>query len=78
MESVLNISRTLMVCVLLGLGSYWFNRDASKLVLEPLERMIERIRIVSRKPMALISEDEISKEGGVLNKVNAEKKMTKA
>lgn len=24
-ESILNISRTLIVCLLLGLGSYWFN-----------------------------------------------------
>lgn len=49
-----------MVCVLLGLGSWWFNRDASKLVLAPLERMIEKIRIVSKKPMALISSEEIA------------------
>ena len=42
-ESIIGISRTLFVCVLLGFGSWIFNRDASILVLQPLERMIERI-----------------------------------
>ena len=42
-ESIIGISRTLFVCVLLGFGSWIFNRDASVLVLQPLERMIERI-----------------------------------
>ncbi len=36
-DSILNIVRTLMVCVLLGGASYYFNKDATVLVLNPLE-----------------------------------------
>lgn len=41
----------------------------------PLERMIERIRIVSKKPMALISEEEIEK-AGALNMIKKEAKTS--
>ena len=50
---------------MLGLGSYQFNKDAEKLVLVPLERMIERVKIVSKRPMALISVEEIEKAGAL-------------
>jgi len=77
-ESILNISRTLLVCLLLGLGSYWFNRDATSLVLDPLERMIERVQIVSKEPMALISVEEIEKASMLnMEKKAKEKKTTK-
>ena len=46
-DSLINLARTIFVCGLLGIGSYWFNKDATILVLNPLERMIERVRIVA-------------------------------
>lgn len=51
--SWINIGRTIMVCILLTASSVLINRDANTLVLEPIERMIERIRIVAKNPMAL-------------------------
>ena len=40
-DAILNIVRTLMVCFLLGGASYYFNKDATVLVLNPLDRMME-------------------------------------
>jgi len=54
-----------MVCILLTISSYIINRDATVLVLEPIERMIERIRIVAKNPMALCSEEEIESAGAL-------------
>ena len=49
----INIGRTIMVCILLTVSSYLINKDVNLLVLDPIERMIERIRIVAKNPMAL-------------------------
>jgi class 3 adenylate cyclase len=62
-----------MVCFLLTISSYIINRDATRLVLDPIERMIERVRIVAKNPMALCSEDEIENEG-MLAMINSKSK----
>lgn len=64
-EALINIGRTIMVCVLLTVSSYIINKDATTLVLDPIERMIERIRIVAKNPMALCSEEDIENEGAL-------------
>ena len=59
----INIGRTIMVWLLLTISSYFLNKDVNTLVLDPIERMIERIRIVAKNPMALCSEEEIESAG---------------
>lgn len=72
-EALINIGRTIMVCLLLTISSYIINKDAEVLVLEPIERMIERIRIVAKNPMALCSEEEIE-NAGALAMIEAQQK----
>ena len=57
-DAMINICRTFMVCCLLGFSSYYFNRDSRRLVLDPLERMMERIQLIAENPMALCGDDE--------------------
>ena len=76
-EAMINIGRTIMVCLLLTISSYIINKDAEILVLEPIERMIERIRIVAKNPMALCSEDEIESAGALAMIQSQEKKKKK-
>lgn len=76
-ESLINIGRTIMVCLLLTISSYIINKDAEVLVLEPIERMIERIRIVAKNPMALCSEEEIENAGALAMIEAQEKKKGK-
>lgn len=51
----MNVARTLLVCVCLAGGSYVLQRDAEILVLNPLEGMIDWVKGISKKPMALIT-----------------------
>lgn len=76
-ESMINIGRTIMVCLLLTISSYIINKDAEILVLEPIERMIERIRIVAKNPMALCSEEEIEAAGALAMIQSQQKKKKK-
>ena len=57
-DAIINICRTFMVCCLLGFSSYYFNRDSRRLVLDPLERMMERIQLIAENPMALCGDDD--------------------
>ena len=76
-EAGINIGRTIMVCLLLTISSYIINKDAETLVLEPIERMIERIRIVAKNPMALCSEEEIESSGALALLKSRDKKKNK-
>ena len=49
---MLNLCRTVFICVLLSIASIYFTKDANQLVLEPLERMIEKVRIIAKNPLA--------------------------
>lgn len=51
-QAIINIGRTLFVCVLLSVGALYFSRDAEVLVLNPIERMIEKVKLIARDPLA--------------------------
>lgn len=57
-DSIINIMRTLLVCVLLAGSSFYFNKDATNLVLTPIEWMLEKIQIISKNPMKLCGDSE--------------------
>ena len=42
-EAILNLCKTLFICFVLGIAAHYFTKDAQSLVLEPLERMIEKV-----------------------------------
>ena len=50
--SMLNILRTLFVCMILALGSYFFTKDVNNLALKPIERMIEKVNKIASNPLA--------------------------
>jgi class 3 adenylate cyclase len=51
LEAILNIIKTLFVCLMLTGAAVIFENDTSKLVLEPLEVMIEIVDNVAKDPM---------------------------
>jgi hypothetical protein len=53
----MNISRTLFIMVLLLVGSMMFNADANRLVLEPIERMSEKVKLLATNPLGLMNDD---------------------
>lgn len=57
-DSVINIMRTFLVCILLAGSSFYFNKDATNLVLTPIERMLEKIQIIAKNPMKLCGDSD--------------------
>lgn len=77
-EAIINICRTLFVCTLLGCASYFFNRDATNLVLNPIDRMMEKIRIIQKNPMALCDDGDSADMGMYALAEGKKKKKSKA
>ena len=44
LQSVLNIAKTIFVCIVLLLGALLFSKDANVLVLRPIERMVLKVQ----------------------------------
>ena len=59
-QALLNIMRTLFVCVILTVGAVLFSKDTNVLVLRPLDRMVSKIQAMSDNPLTQfdISDDE--------------------
>jgi len=64
LEAALNSGQTIFICGLLGCGSMMFAKDANKLVLAPIERMITKLDKIRANPIAAMSigEEEANKE----------------
>lgn len=63
--SYINIARTIMICILLTVGALFFTRDAEKLVLNPIERMIEKVKVIAWDPLAAANGD--FENAGIMN-----------
>ena len=68
-NAVLSICRTIFVCVVLAIASIYFSHDATVLVLNPIERMLEKVKLLAKNPLAAAS-DEIE-TAGLLTTVDA-------
>jgi len=55
MEAALNTGQTIFICLLLGVGAMTFSKDANKLVLAPIERMIQKLDTIRENPMSAMS-----------------------
>lgn len=52
LASLLNIFKTLFICIVLTLGALYFNKDAELLVINPIEKMIEKVKKIAKNPLA--------------------------
>jgi len=50
-SSLLSLTRTLFLVMLLAAGSYFIHLDTRRLVLQPVERMVERVREMAEDPL---------------------------
>ena len=74
-NAYINIGRTIFICILLTIGALFFSRDAEILVLNPIERMIEKVQAIAKNPLAAAS-GEIE-TAGLLSMTEAQKKKKK-
>ena len=63
----MSIGRIFFICFILTIGSYVFAYDAQNLVLIPIERIIEKVKILSKDPIAAAKQDPNNE--GILSKV---------
>lgn len=56
-EATINMIRTSFLILVLGASSILFTRDAQILVLDPLERMIEKVKLIAKNPLIAASEE---------------------
>jgi hypothetical protein len=60
LNALLSISRTVFVCVVLAVASILFTSDANTLVLGPIERMLEKVKLIAKNPLAAASEEDLN------------------
>ena len=59
LEATINICRTTFICIVLSIAAATFTNDAREMVLDPLDRMIEKVKLIAKNPLAAAS-DEIN------------------
>ncbi|KAK9833593.1 hypothetical protein WJX84_006069 [Apatococcus fuscideae] len=52
LNAALNILRTTFICLVIGGGAILLTRDANRLVLLPIERMLKKVKDVAENPLA--------------------------
>ncbi|OMJ77930.1 hypothetical protein SteCoe_22364 [Stentor coeruleus] len=60
LTALLNVCRTIFICIVLMLGSIYFSKDSEDLVIKPIEKMIEKVKIIAKNPIAAAEIQEMS------------------
>ena len=47
----------MFILLILSIASFYFNRDANRLVLDPIDRITERVNIMASNPLAIVHDD---------------------
>mmetsp|Transcript_38360 Transcript_38360/g.46273 ORF Transcript_38360/g.46273 Transcript_38360/m.46273 type:complete len:879 (+) Transcript_38360:388-3024(+) len=63
-QAILNLFKTVFVCLVLGFGAMMFNRDANILVLGPLERIFARVKEMSENPLSAAKKKKEEEDDG--------------
>lgn len=78
LDAYLALGRTLFVCFVLGLSSLLFTQDANRLVLSPIESMLNKVKQIAKNPLSaarIEEEDAVAYEAmqRLDTKIKAEK-----
>jgi len=57
-SSVLNIAKTIFICIVLTVSSFCFSKDTQEMVLEPIETMITKVKQISKNPIQALQKNE--------------------
>ncbi len=60
-QAIINVIRTLFVCLVLTMGALWFSADVNEIALQPLEKMIEKVNRIATDPVAATREIKLIK-----------------
>ena len=62
-ESGINIARTIWVIVVMTVAAIYFSNATNRLVLHPLERMLEIVKKIAKDPSSAASQQEMQNAG---------------
>ena len=51
LSSLLNIIKTIYICIALSLAAIYFTKDSDELVIKPIEKIIDKVRKITKNPM---------------------------
>lgn len=58
MNSLLSIFRTVFVIIVLTVGALYFSKDANDLVLNPIEKMVNKVKEIGKNPLKAAEMEE--------------------
>ena len=58
MDAMFGIVQTIFVCIMLTIGAFMFTKDATDLVIEPIEQMMEKVKRIAKNPLEAAKEEE--------------------
>jgi hypothetical protein len=58
MDALFGIIQTVFVCIMLTIGTFLFTKDATDLVIEPVEQMMEKVKGIAKNPLEAAKEEE--------------------
>jgi len=58
LNGYLGIGRTIFVCIVLTASAMFFSRDANDLVLTPIEKMLRKVKRISKNPLTAVQLEE--------------------
>ena len=70
--AILNIIRTLFICCIVLGGSLWFGRRIHVLMIQPIERMIEKVTLLIQKPQKIKERAFIKQEEDFIKGIKLE------
>jgi len=58
LSAVCGLCQTFGVCIILFFGAWKFSSITSELVIDPIEKMIERVNLITSDPLSAVHEEE--------------------
>jgi hypothetical protein len=52
-EAIINLARTFFVTCVFAIAAVFFNSITNKWVMLPIERMLEKVRLIAKNPLAV-------------------------
>jgi len=59
LNAIISLSRMIFITCIMAVSILFFQQTSTNLVLNPIERMLEKVKLIARNPLAAAQEDQI-------------------
>lgn len=63
LNSVISLIRMVIITVVMGVSVIFFQKSTLTIVINPIERMLEKVKLIARNPLAAAQEEQIKMAG---------------